>query len=70
MDTLISHPDTYVEILLVHVQGCCSDLEAKGAGGWKDELNPEETMGQICRDTSRVEYRIGQSYVTLGNCLG
>jgi hypothetical protein len=25
----------------------------------KDELSSEETMAQICRDTSRVEYRIG-----------
>ena len=49
----------------VCVQGCCSDLEAKGAGGWKDELDSEETMAQICRDTSRVEYRIGQLHVTV-----
>ncbi|XP_062501483.1 uncharacterized protein LOC134178618 isoform X2 [Corticium candelabrum] len=44
------------------LEGCCSDLEAKGAGGWKDELDSEETMAQICRDTSRVEYRIGQQW--------
>jgi hypothetical protein len=44
------------------LEGCCSGLEAKGAGGLKDELSSEETMAQICRDTSRVEYRIGQQW--------
>ena len=44
------------------MQDCCSELEARGASGYKEETTNDEMMAQIQRDTSRVEYRIGNRW--------